>query len=172
MVLHRVVPGHLPGVFQADDLGQGQLVRHRPVGRLRLLRRHGEPGVEPGKKLPGGPSLDSSMVLASDQAQLGRLAGPGRFPTSAPHVPWPVGRGRISAGMPSSRDHPGELGGLDRHRLLTGVVLEGSVAVAVEGQGDSPLADQALQEHQVAAGVLSRCGRRPRPRCWWRRPRL
>ena len=38
---------------------------------------------------------------------------------------------------------------------LTGVVLESSVAVAVEGQGDSPLTDQALQEHQVAAGVLA-----------------
>ena len=51
--------------------------------------------------------------------------------------------------------HPGELvGGFNRHRLLTGVVLERSVAVSVEGQGDSPLPDQALQEHQVAAGVL------------------
>ena len=49
----------------------------------------------------------------------------------------------------------GELGGFDRHRLLTGVVLEGRVAVAVEGQGDTPLMDQALQEHQVSAGVLA-----------------
>ena len=51
--------------------------------------------------------------------------------------------------------HPGELGGFDRHRLLTSVVLESSVAVAVESQGDTPLTDQALKEHQVAQGVLS-----------------
>ena len=55
---------------------------------------------------------------------------------------------------PSARITPGELGGFDRHRLLTGVVLECGVAVAVEGQGNSTLADQTLQEHQVAAGVL------------------
>ena len=30
------------------------------------------------------------------------------------------------------------------------------MAVAVEGQGDSPLQDQALEEHQVATGVLGR----------------
>ena len=56
--------------------------------------------------------------------------------------------------MPSSRITPGELGGLDRHRLLASVVLEGGVAVAVEGHGDSPLPDQTLLEHQVAASVL------------------
>ena len=50
--------------------------------------------------------------------------------------------------------HPGELGGFHWHRLLTGVVLEGGVPVAVEGQGDAPLAYQSLQEHQVAPGVL------------------
>ena len=46
--------------------------------------------------------------------------------------------------------HVGELGGFCKHRHLAGVVFEGRVAVAVEGQGDSPLPDQALQEHQVA----------------------
>ena len=51
LVLHRVVPGHLAGVLDADGLGQGQLVRHRAVGRLRLLRRHGETRIEPGQKL-------------------------------------------------------------------------------------------------------------------------
>ena len=36
-----------------------------------------------------------------------------------------------------------------------GEVRPTHVAVAVAGQGDSPLPDQALQEHQVAAGVLA-----------------
>ena len=39
---------------------------------------------------------------------------------------------------------------------MAGVVFEGGVAVAVEGQGDSPLPDQALKEHKVAAGILAR----------------
>ena len=56
--------------------------------------------------------------------------------------------------MPSSRITLANWGGFNRHRLLTGVVLESRVAVAIKGQGDSPLPDQPFQEHQVAAGVL------------------
>ena len=36
-----------------------------------------------------------------------------------------------------------------------GIVLEGRVPVAVEGQGNLPLADQPLQENKVAPGVLA-----------------
>ncbi len=51
VALHRVVPGHLPGVLDADDLGQQQLRRHQSVGRLRLLRRDREFSVKPWQKL-------------------------------------------------------------------------------------------------------------------------
>ena len=75
-----------------------------------------------------------------------------QHPLHTPLGLWREGEYLLDAQLPH---HPGELGGLHRHRLLTGVVLEGGVAVTVEGQGDSPLADQSLQEHQVAAGVLA-----------------
>ena len=64
---------------------------------------------------------------------------------------WRKGEDLLDAQLPH---HPGKLGGFHRHRFLTGVVLESGVAVAVEGQGNSPLADQTLKEHQVATGVL------------------
>ena len=49
----------------------------------------------------------------------------------------------------------GELGGVRRRLRLAGVVLEDGVAIAVERQGNAPALDQALQQHEVASGVLT-----------------
>ena len=67
-----------------------------------------------------------------------------------------LGLGGEGVDLPDAQlpHHPGELGGLGKHRRLTGIVFESRVAVAVEGQGDSPLPDQALQHHQIAPSVL------------------
>ena len=51
--------------------------------------------------------------------------------------------------------HPGELGGLVLGGPLASVVLESRVPVAKLGKWDSPLADQSLQQDQVAPSVLS-----------------
>ncbi len=109
--------------------------------------------------------MNRGQKLLQDQASLVDAAGPGQaqfgyqpvlkgfqHPLHTPLGLWREGEYLLDAQLPH---HSGELGSLHRHRLLTGVVLESGVAVAVEGQGDSPLADQSLQEHQVAAGVLA-----------------
>ena len=118
-----------------------------------MLGRDRETGVEPGQKLledllglvdgagAGQAQLGDQPVLEGFQHPLHPSLGLRR-----------EGEYLLDAHLPH---HPGELGSFNRHRLLTGVVLESRVAVAVEGQGDSPLPDQALQEHQVAAGVLA-----------------
>ena len=56
----------------------------------------------------------------------------GRLQASVPLGIWPEDRGQISAGFPY---HSDEQDSFNRHSLLTGVVLEGGVAVAVDGQG-------------------------------------
>ena len=116
-----------------------------------MLRCHGEAGVEARKEClqditgladgagAGQTHFGDQPVLEGFQHPLNPSLGLGR-----------EGEDLLDAQPPH---YPGELGGFNRHRLLTGVVLEGRVAVAVE-EGDSLLADQALQEHQVAAGVL------------------
>ena len=55
--LHRIVPGHLPAVLEAQDLLQGQIRAQWPVRRLRALR--GNPEAETvdkkgAKSKPGG----------------------------------------------------------------------------------------------------------------------
>ena len=151
--MHRVVPGHLAGVPDADRLGERQVLRHRPVGRLWLFRRHGEPLVEAGQEvledliglLQGAGSGQSQLC---DQPVLeGRC-----HPLYPAFCLWRQGEDLLDAQLPH---HPSKLGGLVEHRPLTCVVLEGGVPVAIEGQGNSPLADQSLQQRQVAPGVLA-----------------
>ena len=45
MILHRVVPGDLAGVLEAQDLGQTKFRRHQAVGRFRMLGLHVKTGV-------------------------------------------------------------------------------------------------------------------------------
>ena len=70
MVFHCVVLGHLSGVLDADGLSEGQLRGYWPVGRLGLLRLHGEPVVEPRQEV-----LEDFVGLihggSASQAQLG-----------------------------------------------------------------------------------------------------
>ena len=98
-----------------------------------MLRRYGEPGVDHGQKL-----LEDLLGLVdgagAGQAQLGYQPVLEGFQ----HPLHPsLGLRReceylLDAQLPH---HPGELvSGFNRHRHLTGVVLESSVAVAVEGQ--------------------------------------
>ena len=70
MVFHRVVPGNLPGIFEADRLGQRHLVRHWPVCCLRLLRHDREPVVESGQELLAN-FVGLVDVAGAGQAQLG-----------------------------------------------------------------------------------------------------
>ena len=42
-----------------------------------------------------------------------------------------------------------------RRLRRAGVVLEDGVAVAVQRQGNAPALDQAIQQHEVASGVLA-----------------
>ena len=50
--------------------------------------------------------------------------------------------------------HLCELGGFGRRLCQADVVLEGRMSVAVQGQRDSPLSDEALKKHHVAPGVF------------------
>ena len=63
---------------------------------------------------------------------------------------WRHGEDLLDAQLPH---HPGELGGLVQDRPLAGVVLEGGVAIAVQGEG-SPTAGPPLQQDQIAPRVL------------------
>ena len=49
--LHRIVPGHLPAVFEAQYLLQGQFRVQRPVRGLGALRGNPETPVVPRQKL-------------------------------------------------------------------------------------------------------------------------
>ena len=63
VVLHRVVPGHLAGVLEAQGFGKTQVGGHRMVSGFRMLRLHGETCVETRKSC--STAVVWSMVRAS-----------------------------------------------------------------------------------------------------------
>ena len=52
VVLHRVVPGHLSGVLEAEGFRYAKFGGHWTVGGFRMLGLHGEAGVEAGQEVP------------------------------------------------------------------------------------------------------------------------
>ena len=103
---------------------------------------------------PGGPRWPGLMVLASARRS-SVTSRSWKVSNIRSTLPLACGERAKICWTPSSRITLANWVVSTGTCFLTGVVLESSVAVAVEGQGDSPLTDQTLKEHQVAAGVLA-----------------
>ncbi len=97
-------------------------------------------GSSTGGSSTGQPQLGDQPVLQG-----------GRHPLHPALGLWGHGEDLLDAQLPH---HRRELGGLEKYGSPAGVVLEGRVAVAVQGQGDSPLPHQPFQQDQIAPRVF------------------
>ena len=117
-----------------------------------MLGLHGEAGVVAGQEvlqhrrgLIHGPSIGPAEFGYQPV-----LEGPRRPFHSA------LGLGRAGEDLPDPQflQASGELSSIRRGLRLAGVVLEYRVAVAVQRQRNAPALDQALQQREVASGIL------------------
>lgn len=108
LVLDGVVPGHLTGVFEAEDPFRMQRGVQGPIGGLGLLGRDGQLAVEAGEEVPqhGVGLVDGDGPRQPEFADQPVLEGAGHALHPALGL-WRTGKELLDAQFPHG---PGELG--------------------------------------------------------------
>ena len=149
--LHRIVLGHLPAVFEAQDLLQAQTSLQGPVRGLGALRGNAEAPVESRQKLLQH-AVDVADAAGTRHTEFGNQPVLESSRRSL-HATLCLGRESEYHLYPQLVHGPAELG---RRSGKTGprCVPEDPVPVDVEGHRDANALHQILDHQEIGVGLL------------------